>query len=276
VENYYSPEYIRQRIWAHSPIASTDVKNPAEFPFTKLVLKGITRMRKYQPPVGVVLGKDTLAYFNSGLRPNETYMDLLFYTFDLIATTVCARTGELAPDLSDSSQIRNIITLDQLKFGNQSFKTIPLDERESYLYNLALSPDTQVSYFQFWMNKTKQNSAFVRPFLCTCTKGSVQHPILQSLLKLLLARVQIGSKLEDSEPLFAIPITNSPCTKYEPLSYADVHRADAERTSHLGYTRHNFRSHLRRKGGASDLFDAGIPKQQIKVIGHWSIGIHLH
>ena len=49
--------------------------------------------------------------------------------------------------------------------------------------------------------------------------------------------------------------------------------ADIERTSHLGYANHNFRSHLRRKGGASDIFDARISKTKIKVIAHWSIGI---
>ena len=118
IENYYSPDYIRKRIWAHSPLVTTDIKQPEKFPLTKQVLNGITRMRKIVPPVGVVLGKDTLAYFNSSLRPNENYMDLLLYTFDLIATTVCARTGELAPDLTDSDQIKNIISLDQIKFGN--------------------------------------------------------------------------------------------------------------------------------------------------------------
>ena len=45
------------------------------------------------------------------------------------------------------------------------------------------------------------------------------------------------------------------------------------RTAHLGYEHHNFRSHLRRKGGASDLYDAGIATTQIKIIGHWSLEV---
>ena len=273
IENYYSPEYIRKRIWAHSPLVTTDIKQPDKFPLTKQVLKGITRMRKIVPPVGVVLGKDTLAYFNSSLRPDENYMDLLLYTFDLIATTVCARTGELAPDLTDSEQIRNIISLDQIKFGNVWFKDVPINRRKSFLIDVSSNPDKQVPYFQFWMNKTKQNTNVSRPFLCTCTAGTEKHPILLYLTKLLLARTTIGSSLLDSEPLFAIPIAKHSSTDYTPLAYSDIRTADLQRTSHLGYANHNFRSHLRRKGGASDLFDAGISKTKIKVIAHWSIGI---
>ena len=41
----------------------------------------------------------------------------------------------------------------------------------------------------------------------------------------------------------------------------------------LGYEFAKFRTHLRRRGGASDLFDAGCSIRDIKVVGHWSFGV---
>ena len=93
-----------------------DTKNPANFPFTKLVLKGITRMRQVPNQIGVVMGKDVLTYFNSSLDPNKNYMDLLLVCFDLICTTAVCRTGELAPTLSDPASVSRIVTLKHVIF----------------------------------------------------------------------------------------------------------------------------------------------------------------
>ena len=273
-ENYYTPEYIRKRIWALNPIAASPSNITDKFPFTKRVLDGISRMRKVNQPLGVVLGKDTLSYLNNSLRPKENYTDLLLYTFDLICTTVCSRTGEMAPDLSKPENVKSIITLDQLQFGTTTFKSIPVAERKKFLISLLQKVnDGKVAYFRFWLNKTKQHTNIARPFLCTCTAGTKNTPILLSLIKFLLARTLLKYPLANSEPMFAIPTRHNNVRKLLPLSYENVRAADLARTSHLGYERHNFRAHLRRKGGASDLFDAGIPTDQIKIIGHWSLGV---
>ena len=123
-DHYFALSYLRKRIWALSPIVITDNKASDVFPLTKRVLEGITRLREIKHPLGVVLGKDTLAYFNSSLNSNQNYLDLLFYTFDLICTTICSRSGALAPDLSDPDRIHAIITLDQLKIGKTWLKEI--------------------------------------------------------------------------------------------------------------------------------------------------------
>jgi hypothetical protein len=273
-ENYYTPDYIRKRIWALNPIATCDQNFSNKFPLTKRTLDGISRMRKVNQPLGVVLGKDTLSYLNSSLRPDEKYSDLLLYTFDLICTTVCSRTGEMAPDLSKTQNVKSIITLDQIQFGTTTFKSIPILNRKKFLLSLLPKINSgEISYFRFWLNKTKQHTNVARPFLCTCTVGTTDTPILNSLIKLLLARTLLGFKLNDFEPMFAIPISGKHKPRLLPLSYENIRSADLTRTNHLGYDRHNFKSHLRRKGGASDLFDAGIPTDKIKIIGHWSIGV---
>ena len=48
---------------------------------------------------------------------------------------------------------------------------------------------------------------------------------------------------------------------------------DKIRTETLGYSDVNIRTHLRRRGGASDLFDAGVSIRDIKLVGHWSFGV---
>ena len=69
--------------------------------------------------------------------------------------------------------------------------------------------------------------------------------------------------------MFAIPIKNkSLVATWVPLAYSDIARADSIRTKALGLSGIPFRTHLRRKGGASDLFDANVPLTDIKVIGH--------
>jgi len=80
----------------------------------------------------------------------------------------------------------------------------------------------------------------------------------------------MGDHLEGSAPLFAYPIKETSDLKpnFRVLSYDDIVEADNMRTVKLGYKDHNMRSHLRRKGGASDLFDAGINTDEIRVIGH--------
>ena len=85
----------------------------------------------------------------------------------------------------------------------------------------------------------------------------------------------MGEKLLPSSPLFIIPISSRTSLKYSflPLAYSDIAAADKIRTQKLGLTDIAFRSHLRRRGGASDLFDAGISLTDIKVVGHWSIGV---
>ena len=77
-DHYFALSYLRKRIWALSPIVITDNKASDVFPLTKRVLEGITRLREIKHPLGVVLGKDTLAYFNSSLNSNQNYLDLYF------------------------------------------------------------------------------------------------------------------------------------------------------------------------------------------------------
>ena len=158
--------------------------------------------------------------------------------------------------------------------AQRNWKDIPLADRRKFL--LSLIPqikNRKVSFFRFWINKPKMHTSVVRPFLCTCTAGTQEHPILISLIKLLLARTLLHCPLNNSDPLFGIPIHNHTSTHFTPLTYSTLLAADLARTAHLGYEHHNFRSHLRRNGGASDLYDAGIPTTQIKIIGHWSIGV---
>ena len=108
----------------------------------------------------------------------------------------------------------------------------------------------------------------------TCTVGTKKTPILEYFLKTLLARHSIGDRLLNSAPMFAIPIQDKSLqVSFMPLSYDDISAADKIRTNALGAKGIAFRSHLRRKGGASDLFDAGVPKEDILVVGHWSIGV---
>ena len=85
----------------------------------------------------------------------------------------------------------------------------------------------------------------------------------------------MGEKLRPSSPLFVIPLKPRSAVKisFLPLSYNDIQAADKIRTSKLGLSDIPFRSHLRRRGGASDLFDAGVSLTDIKVVGHWSIGV---
>ena len=61
--------------------------------------------------------------------------------------------------------------------------------------------------------------------------------------------------------------------RFVPLAYSDICAADKIRTKVLCKQDIPFRSHLRRRGGASDLFDAGVPITDIKVIGHWSMEV---
>ena len=119
------------------------------------------------------------------------------------------------------------------------------------------------------MEKTKTNSTIKRRILITCTSGTEKYPILKLFLKTLLARHAADDNLNESQPLFAIPILNSSNkTIFAPLAYSDIVRADKIRTKCLGYKDAKFRSHLRRRGGASDLFDAGCSIRDIKVVGH--------
>ena len=80
--HFYAPATIAEKTWGFSPFITADLKNPLQYPMTKLVLKGIKSMRSIEKPVGVVLGKDVLHIFNSSLRPEKFYEDLLFVTFD--------------------------------------------------------------------------------------------------------------------------------------------------------------------------------------------------
>lgn len=94
-------------------------------------------------------------------------------------------------------------------------------------------------------------------------------------LKTLIARFRAGDDLSPSKPIFGVPIKKRNAHKglFLPLSYADIQAADKIRTEKLGYKDILFRSHLRRRGGASDLFDAGVCIREIKVVGHWSMGV---
>ena len=91
---------------------------------------------------------------------------------------------------------------------------------------------------------------------------------------MLYARSIHGDVLHDTAPLFALPLQqDSLKAEFLPLAYSDICAADKIRTEALGNLNIPFRSHLRRKGGASDLFDAGVPIKDIKVVGHWSMGV---
>ena len=80
----------------------------------------------------------------------------------------------------------------------------------------------------------------------------------------------MGENLTPASPLFIIPIKPQSALKisFLPLAYSDIAAADKIRTSKLGLCDIPFRSHLRRRGGASDLFDANVSLTDIKIIGH--------
>ena len=205
----YSPDYIAQKVWAHSPIITEDLKLPHKFPFTKLVLKGIKRLRNVEAPLGVVLGKDVLSYFNSALNPDKNYMDLLLITFDYVCTTAVCRTGELAPDLSDPEQATSFPTLKDLRLDNTWWEEVPAQSRLNWLTSLfqqCKNSACTTPYFQIKLTKTKANSTIRRQFICTCTIGTRDTPILLYLLKTLIARYEIGDSLETSQPLFSYPV----------------------------------------------------------------------
>ena len=111
--------------------------------------------------------------------------------------------------------------------------------------------------------------------MITCTTGTKKHPIGLRLVQTLLARYEAGDNLHRASPLFAMPLRTRSSRKpnFVPLSYKDIVSADKVRTNWLGYDEHGFRSHLRRRGGASDLFDAGCSIRDIKIVGHWSFGV---
>ena len=68
--------------------------------------------------------------------------------------------------------------------------------------------------------------------------------------------------------MFGVPIQDKSLqVAFQPLSYDDVSKADKIRTNALGALKVPFRSHLRRKGGSSDLYDVNVPKEDIKVVG---------
>ncbi len=140
-------------------------------------------------------------------------------------------------------------------------------------YSMAL--ENKIPFFNFWLEKSKSNSTIKRKILITCTSGTKDHPILIYLLRTLIARFRVGDKLHPSQPVFGVPIQKHKSKKgvFLPLSYSDIEKADEIRTAKLGYKDICFRSHLRRRGGASDLFDAGVAIKDIKVVGHWSMGV---
>jgi hypothetical protein len=218
----------------------------------------------------VVLGKDVLEIFNAVLKPKEEYMDLVLVTFDWISTTTLCRTGELAPDLSQPGALDVIVTLDKLRIGNSWFKDIPMEKRKPALVSFQEDhAKGAYKHFSFWLTKHKAHSTEKQAIIITCTSGTDKHNILSYLLNMLYIRALHGDTLHDSAPLFAIPLQNKSLkTDFLPLSYADICAADKIRTMALGNLNIPFRSHLRRKGGASDLYDAGVPIKDIKVIGH--------
>ena len=104
----------------------------------------------------------------------------------------------------------------------------------------------------------------------TCTVGTDNHPILLYFLRTLIARLRMGDPLLPSSPMFIIPLKSDTDlkTSFLPLAYSDIVAADKIRTQKLGLTDIAFRTHLRRRGGASDLYDAGMILDTIKVVGH--------
>ena len=203
------------------------------------------------------------------LRPKQFYYDCLLVTFDWICTTTCCRTGELAPLITKPGAEAVIPSLSHLKIGGTWFSKIHKSKRHVFLTEtLSQAVKGEIPYFQFWLTKTKANSTITKKILITCCAGTQQHPILIYLLNTLILRSTAGDPLDLSSPLFAIAIRKKNQTHFLPLSYSDIASADRVRTEALGNTDLPVRTHLRRKGGASDLYDAGVSLKDIKVCGH--------
>ena len=272
VENFYAPKTLEDKVFQHSPFTKPQ---RGLFPFTSTVINGIRAIRITEEPVGVVLGKDVMSIFNSSLQPNLYYYHLLLVTFDWICSTSICRTGELAPELSKPDAASKIITLDQVKIGNKWLKSIPLHRRAFFLKRMYRNAGSgSLKSFSWWLIKTKKDKSVKRKIMVTCTAGTRKHPILQYFIKTLIARHRASDNLADSAPMFAVPLQNKSLKpRFVHLSYSDISSADKIMTKALIKTDIPFRSHLRRRGGASDLFDAGVPITDIKVIGHWSMGV---
>ena len=82
INNFYVRKTIASKIYAAGPVVIQNNRDPYKYPFTKMVLRGIAASRQVEYPVGVVLGKDILHYFNAVLNPLKNYYDLLLVTFD--------------------------------------------------------------------------------------------------------------------------------------------------------------------------------------------------
>ena len=271
-ENYYAPKTIADKVYGSSPLV---LQNKQKYLFTRMVIRGIKTLHQIETPVGVVLGKDILFHFNSMLDPENDYYDCLLVTFDWIATTTVCRTGELAPTPSKPGALTSIVTLDKLNIDGEWFKDVNLSDRGKWLYDkMDRASNWNIPYFQFWLLKTKTNSTIRRKILVTCTAGTKRHPILIYLLNTLIARHKSGDSLSNNAPLFALPLKCGSNTKFSPLTYKDIHDADQIRSQILTPTSpFPVHTHLRRRGGASDLFDCGFTIDDIKAIGHWDMGV---
>ena len=82
IDNWYAAKTLVGKTFGWNVFITIDHKNKFVYPFTKLVLKGIRRMRQTESQLGVVLGKDVLDIFNSSLNPNKYFWDLNLVTFD--------------------------------------------------------------------------------------------------------------------------------------------------------------------------------------------------
>ena len=78
----------------------------------------------------------------------------------------------------------------------------------------------------------------------------------------------------DAIPMFGLPIQDKSLqVSFLPLSYDDIAGADKIRTGALGDKKIPFRSHLRRKGGSSDLWCRGAQwrHKSGESLGYWSL-----
>ena len=86
---------------------------------------------------------------------------------------------------------------------------------------------------------------------------------------MLVCRYKAGDNLAGTAPMFALPLKHGNTTHFSPLTYNDIYQADKIRSKILSPTStFPVKTHLRRRGGASDLFDCGTKINDIKVVGH--------
>ena len=247
--------------------------------FTKMVIRGIEVAQQKEEFHGVSLGKDLLLVFNSVLDPEGCFFDKLKIFFDRTCTTMICRVGELAPRLSEVDAIPYVLTMDAFKIDDEWFREVaPCNRHAWLLFHLARVKAQKTGYWGLMLRKTKVSTGEVRQFFARCTPGLANYKILQLGLELLIDRMVKGDSLELQEPFFAfLTILNDDGLTVNALTYDDISRADKAQTRCFpGLADVEMRTHLRRSGGANDLWDAKIKQLMIMAVGHWVFGSLAH